>query len=255
MSTQAWAELLHREAGPLYRQAAQRLRGAIESGALAPGAALPTEAELALGFGVSLITIRSALRELEQGGLIRKRAAKTAVVTRATPRREPPQPDPLTALAGALAAALAGARLQPESLRPARSAEAARLLDLPPRSSMACLRGLLRRTAEREALAAVTIHWPSLPEGGMNRTDLAAIEPFALFARPLAVAAAGARLQLGAGLADAALASRLGCPPGAALLVTRILFADAAGRPVQLVTARHRADAVAPTLAVALPQD
>lgn len=250
MTDAAWAELLHRDAGPLYRQAAQRLRAAIESGALPLGCALPTEAELAERFGVSLITIRAALRDLEQGGLIRKRAAKTAVVASALPRR----PAGRSSALDVLATALAGARLHIESLRPARSAEAARLLGLAPRSPMPCLRGLLRRgPGPGEILSAIAIYWPSLAANGVNRVGLEAADPRALFTRPLAVPAASASLRIAAAAADAPLAARLACAPGAPLLTTRIAFLDGAGQPVQLVLAQHRAASVALDLGFDLP--
>ena len=69
------ARRLSRGAGPLYRQAAAQLRAAIVAERIVVGADLPTEAALASGFAVSLITVRHALRELEQEGLIRKRPA------------------------------------------------------------------------------------------------------------------------------------------------------------------------------------
>src|SRR5438552_6032745 len=76
---------LRREEGPLYRQLAAILRAPIVEGAYAIGATLPKEAEIAGRFGISLITVRQALRELEGDGLIRKRAAKPAIVAARTP--------------------------------------------------------------------------------------------------------------------------------------------------------------------------
>src|SRR5688572_20216847 len=76
---------LARAQGPLYRQLAEILREPIASGAFPVGGELPKEAVLAEKFGVSLITVRQALRELEAGGLIKKRSAKPAIVTAAAP--------------------------------------------------------------------------------------------------------------------------------------------------------------------------
>src|SRR6478735_6827123 len=76
---------LAREEGPLYRQLAEILRRPIAEGRLAVGGELPKEARLAEHFGVSLITVRQALRDLEGDGLIRKRSAKPAIVTSAAP--------------------------------------------------------------------------------------------------------------------------------------------------------------------------
>jgi GntR family phosphonate transport system transcriptional regulator len=55
----------------LWRQIAGRLQQEIGSGAYAPGARLPTEAEMTRRFGVNRHTVRRALDELSRGGLIR----------------------------------------------------------------------------------------------------------------------------------------------------------------------------------------
>ena len=52
----------------------------IEGDSIPAGSELPKEADIAEQFGVSLMTVRSALKELEQQGLIQKRPAKPAVV-------------------------------------------------------------------------------------------------------------------------------------------------------------------------------
>lgn len=57
----------------IYEQVERRLREAITAAAFAPEAAIPTERELAEGFGVSRITIRKALAQLEGDGLLYRR--------------------------------------------------------------------------------------------------------------------------------------------------------------------------------------
>jgi GntR family transcriptional regulator len=65
---------------PLYEQIAKGLRDAIESGALEPGSALPSEPEIAASFGVSRQTVNVALTKLAQRGLLtRKRGTGTFV--------------------------------------------------------------------------------------------------------------------------------------------------------------------------------
>jgi DNA-binding GntR family transcriptional regulator len=56
---------------PLYRQVAAALEDRIAGGATSPGQQLPREAELAAEFGVNRLTVRQALAELVQRGLIR----------------------------------------------------------------------------------------------------------------------------------------------------------------------------------------
>ena len=63
----------------------QMISGAVEkrilSGELAPGMLMPTEAELAEQFGVNRSTVREALRQLEQEGLLERRSSKRLQVT------------------------------------------------------------------------------------------------------------------------------------------------------------------------------
>jgi GntR family transcriptional regulator len=54
----------------LGRELAERLRSRIMSGEFAPGQRLPSEAELGQSYGVSRVTVRTALRSLEAQGLI-----------------------------------------------------------------------------------------------------------------------------------------------------------------------------------------
>jgi DNA-binding GntR family transcriptional regulator len=55
---------------PRYRQIADELRVAMETGQLTPGSALPSETELIAAHGVSRATVRRALASLESDGLI-----------------------------------------------------------------------------------------------------------------------------------------------------------------------------------------
>lgn len=72
----------------LYRALADELREAITSGAIAPGARLPTEFALCARRGVSRHTAREAIRILRQEGLIvSRRGAGTVVSARAQSQR------------------------------------------------------------------------------------------------------------------------------------------------------------------------
>jgi DNA-binding GntR family transcriptional regulator len=66
---------------PLYFQVAQELEKAIASGQLGPGAKLPNEISLADKLGLSRPTMRRAIQELvDKGLLVRKRGVGTQVV-------------------------------------------------------------------------------------------------------------------------------------------------------------------------------
>jgi GntR family transcriptional regulator len=63
---------LARGAKPLHAAIAEHLAGLIASGSLAPGTRLPPERQLATTLGVSRMTVRQALGELERDGLVRR---------------------------------------------------------------------------------------------------------------------------------------------------------------------------------------
>ena len=77
-----------RDAGvPLHRQLYLVLHDEIGRGALAAGEALPTEQSLCDQFGVSRITVRRALADLAEAGLIERRHGVGSFVTEQSPRR------------------------------------------------------------------------------------------------------------------------------------------------------------------------
>src|ERR1700712_5466490 len=72
---------------PLYYQVSQQIEHAISSGQLGPGARLDNEISLADQFGLSRPTMRRAIQELvDKGLLVRKRGVGTQVVHGAVSR-------------------------------------------------------------------------------------------------------------------------------------------------------------------------
>ena len=66
---------------PIWSAIAATLRGELGAGAYAPGAKLPTEAELSLRFGVNRHTVRHALAALTEEGLVQPRRGAGVFVT------------------------------------------------------------------------------------------------------------------------------------------------------------------------------
>src|SRR4029079_19087199 len=64
--------VLERGSKPLHVTIAEQLAAAISSGARVPGARLPPERHLAESLGVSRMTVRQALGDLERDGLLRR---------------------------------------------------------------------------------------------------------------------------------------------------------------------------------------
>ncbi|HEX4260713.1 MAG TPA: GntR family transcriptional regulator, partial [Acetobacteraceae bacterium] len=65
----------------VWRRIADTLRGEIGGGAAAPGARLPTEAQLAARFAVNRHTIRRAMEDLARSGLVRVERGRGAFVS------------------------------------------------------------------------------------------------------------------------------------------------------------------------------
>ncbi len=61
---------------PLYEQAADYVAEQIERGALTPGQKLPAERDLADQWGIGYQTVRRAMRELRERGLVVSRVGK-----------------------------------------------------------------------------------------------------------------------------------------------------------------------------------
>lgn len=81
--SQVLPKLDESSAQPLYQQLQRSLRDAIEKGVIAPDDALPPERDLAEMLGVSRITVRKAIDELvEEGLLVRKQGSGTYVSNR-----------------------------------------------------------------------------------------------------------------------------------------------------------------------------
>jgi GntR family transcriptional regulator len=69
---------------PLWHQAEMALRGLIESGEWTSGSQIPNEDRLCDMLGISRITVRHALRNLEEAGLLRRKHGRGTFVRSAT---------------------------------------------------------------------------------------------------------------------------------------------------------------------------
>lgn len=73
---------------PLYQQVMEEIKRGIESGVYATGEKIPSEAELSEMYSVSRITVRRAVEELVEQGLLTKRQGKgTYVITHKLTRK------------------------------------------------------------------------------------------------------------------------------------------------------------------------
>lgn len=228
---------LLRTNGPLYRQLADVLREPIASGAFPVGVELPKEADIAGRFGVSLITVRQALRDLEADGLIRKRSAKPAVVAAQSP----------TVNLGwkfknfaDMAAYTKDARLKIKSYRREMSPVFHKIFGLPVGESGFCLRAVLDVGDQKKA--QVTSYLPSVVGKQLTRKDFDDVLIFQSIQRHLGVRLAVAHVTIKAEIADAGIAADLDRPEGSAILAVEMLYQSADQRNIEFTIARHPAD-------------
>lgn len=220
------------------RQVYLVLRDRILTGVFASGARLPTENDLAEAHGVSRVTVRRALAELQQEQLIERRpSAGTRVIYQ-------PSNAPIIAdIAGVLTnLAEMGRRTNVKlfSFGYARgSAAITKALGL---DDGAELQHSVRvRTISRDPFSYLTTHVPAEIGRTFTRTELASQPMLKLLER------AGAKVghatqRIGAGLATPSVAKALGIKTGSPVIeLVRVVF-DRAGRGVEHLHALYRPD-------------
>jgi DNA-binding GntR family transcriptional regulator len=70
------------EPGYLWEAVAAHITARIEAGDLPPGGRLPGERDLAIEYGVALMTARRAIKDLRERGLVRTLPSKGTFVTK-----------------------------------------------------------------------------------------------------------------------------------------------------------------------------
>lgn len=223
---------------PLFVQVRDALRGEILAGTLRAGQRLPSESELIVRFGVSRITVRQALAELQSTGLVQTVNGKGSFVT--LPGRGQGH-GPLVGILEAMRKRgyRAHGRLLSHKTAPATRV-VARELGL----SMGAPAGavtVLRFRDEVPFVIGTTWSSPELAERlaaqNLTETDVAtAIEAV------LGLRSASMRVVVGARLADARLARRLDYPVGAPVLNIRTTSVGYDGLPIAYSETDCRAD-------------
>ncbi len=229
--------LLARANGPLYRQLADVLRDPIENGVFPVGGELPKEASIAERFGVSLITVRQALRELEAEGLIRKRSAKPAVVT----ARSPSVNLSWTFKNFAdMAAFTKDAQLKVKSYRQETAPLLQRHFGMGKDEAGYCLRSVL--AVGRQKKAQITTYFPPDIGSSLSREDFSDVLIFQSVQRRLGIRMAVAHCTVRAEVADERIAADLDIAIGAPVLTVEMLYQSADQRNIEFSIARHPAN-------------
>lgn len=221
----------------MYLQVVQGLRTLIEQHAISEGAALPGERELAGQLGVSRVTVRQALRVLEEQGLVSRRHGSGTFVS---PRRIV---QPLSVLTGfsedmrSRGLTPGGHVLSLERTRP--SPQEAMNLTLGPAEEVVRLQRL--RTADHEPLALETSTMPGRLLGTVGPGDVENTSLYAML-RARGFTPARAIQRLSARAADTEAARLLHVEMGSALLATERVTWDERGQVLEFARALYRGD-------------
>ena len=224
---------------PLYARLRDEIRSRILDGRLAPGDKLPSEYELTEQHGVSRITVRQALTDLQTEGLIVKLHGKGAFVSHP---RAAQSLNRLQGLGEALAPqgqAVHSKRLSMKRLK--APAEVARRLELPPGTEVFHLVTL--RYLDREPLSVNTSYLPPATGERLARADISNRDLIDVFEREFGLKVEQAQLEISARRASDKESRLLGIEAGEPVLqVQRLLCAEGVA-PLQAETAVYRADA------------
>jgi GntR family transcriptional regulator len=219
---------LEPSAVPLYSQLRERLRERIMDGSYQQGARLPAESEISAIFGVSRITVRQALGDLQKEGIIVKAPGKGSFVARRTPSQD------LSRLEGfGEAMSRQGHRIVNRVLSHVdvtASATVAARLQLAPGALVTEVRRV--RHLDNEPVSFEVSYLPSDIGKRLRDENLAERDIFLILEADYRIALGHADIQIGAVGADPSLAAALEVAPGAALLRIERLTWSAGGQPL-----------------------
>jgi GntR family transcriptional regulator len=227
-----------------YHQVYLVLREQLAEGRFAEG--LPGELELVRQFGVGRVTVRRALEQLVNDGLIVRQAGRgtrpVAVVTASDPASGSAT-FPVARLGGLLGHIVQASRSTTVQVLDWRAipapASVAQALQLEPGARVRL--GVRLRSASAGPVSLITTHVPEALARGIGRRELAQ-HPMLQLLQDAGVELGGARQTVTARAADAVTAARLQVPVGAALLSVTRVVCNTADRPVQLLQGLYRPD-------------
>jgi GntR family transcriptional regulator len=240
MSTAHSTPLFSPHARPttLHQRIREELRAHIVSGTYQPHDRVPSESALMSRYGVSRITVRQAMSDLEKEQLIVKVPGKGSFVTRPKPFQELGRLQGFAEAMGALGHETFNKLLSLRSV-PA-TAQVTERLQLAPGAAVTEIQRL--RYLDRQPVS-LDITWVCQQLGDrLAREDLASRDIFLILENDYGLALGHADLAIDATLADAPLAALLGISAGAPVLRVERLTHGRDGAPLDYEHLFCRAD-------------
>lgn len=225
----------------LYARLRDELRARILDARLQPHDKLPSEAELTAEHGVSRITVRQALGELQKEGLIVRLQGKGAFVAHPGHAQASQSLNRLQGLGEALQGqgAVHSRRLSFKVVRPDAAIRGALGLA----AGDAACRLTMLRYLEREPLSVNTSHFPRAIGERIARLDITGRDLIAVLESDLRLVVSRADLDIAAAPMPEREGRWLKVDPGEPALKVRRVLRDGEGRALQVEEAVYRADA------------
>ena len=220
-----------------YRRVQEALAAEIVRGGRPSGSLLPPERALAQHFGVSRVTLRRALAELERAGLVNRIGARWAVAR--PPIGEPPNALMSFSEMAASRGLSPAARILRAAVRPA-SIDEAEVLGLAPGAALFELERL--RSMDGVPILIDRTRIPLAIAPGIDGIDLGSHSLYTVLEDRYGVRPTRAKLSVEAIAADRRQARLLGLEPGGPVLRCEQVTEDQTGRPVELCEMVYRGD-------------
>lgn len=224
----------------LYGRLRDQLRASILGGHLKPGDKLPSESELAATHGVSRITVRQALADVQNEGLIVRQQGKGAFVSQ--PQHASQSLNRLQGLGEALASQ--GQSVHSQRLRMKRqkaSAKVAAALNLPVGAEVYQM--IMLRYLNREPISVNTSVFPAALGERVARLDLSGRDLIEVLEKDLGQSIARAELEISAMAMSAREAGWLRVDAGTPAMCVHRTLLGVDGTPIQTESVTYRAEA------------
>ncbi len=223
---------------PLYTQVREILRERILDGSYQPHAQLPAESEIGSMFGVSRITVRQALSDLQKEGVIFKIPGKGSFVSKPKAFQTLTQLEGFGEAMSRMGHEIYNRVISHKSI--SASAHIAQQLRISVGTPLIEIKRI--RYLNREPVSLEITYLPEAIGERLKKEDLASRDIFLILENDYGIALGHADLQIEAMVADDTLAQSLQVEPGTALLRLERLTHTAAGAPLDFEYLFFRGD-------------
>jgi GntR family transcriptional regulator len=224
---------------PLYAQIKDILRSRILDGSYQPHQQMPSESEMIASFNVSRITVRQALNDLQNEGLIFRIHGKGTFVSKPKAFQDLGRLQGFGEAMRQMGYETFSRVLSVKTVTP--SPQVAEKLQLPKRARVTELQRV--RFLNREPISLDVTYVPTAIGQRLAKEDLAARDVFVILENDYGIALGHAELQIGSTLADDVLATQLKVEEGSPVLFIERTTHTADGTPIDYEHLYYRGDA------------